>query len=150
MTIVNVNAGGHLTQMDEDVWLEVFKYGLSIKTGLDGYLCVILSNGPLRGKHLSRYILGILDSPEWIADHIDRNSLNNTRTNLRKVDNVISGRNRNGWGEIKYRGVSKNGKNYAAVIQVDGKKKHLGTYPSAELAFAARLRAETLYWSETE
>ncbi len=147
---ITLCAGDRNTVIDRDIWIKIALWNLSVKRDNKGYECVIFSNGPHKGKALARFILGILDSPEWIADHEDRDPFNNLKANLRKVNATESVRNRNSWGEIAYRGVSKNGTGYAATITVNYKKIHLGTFSTAELAFAARLKAETKYWSETK
>jgi len=62
------------------------------------------------GKHvmiyMHRLILGLKTGDGKITDHINRNSLNNRRRNLRIVSASDSNRNRKGYGKSKQRGVS--------------------------------------------
>ena len=150
MSEVTMLAAGKAVKIDLDVYLKICTYGLSIRTAKCGYKGVIFSSGPHRHESLARYILGLSKGDNKIADHIDRNTFNNLKSNLRIVNATESVRNRSNWGTSNYRGVYKNGKNWASSIMVQGKKIFLGTFLTQELAFTARLQAEKKYWSETE
>lgn len=72
-------------------------------------------------------------------DHRDRNGLNNAWSNLREATRSQNGANcglqsNNTSG---YKGVSKSSGRWAAIIQVNGKRKHLGTFETPEEAFEA-------------
>lgn len=150
MTTIKVPAGYTITEIDLDIYLQLCPASLSIRSGKSDYEAVVIASGPYRGKILSRYILGILDDPTKKADHIDRNTFNNTRSNLRIVDDSLSMRNRGTWGASKYKGVHKAGRSWASCIMIRGVKIFLGTFPTEELAAKARKEAELKYWSETE
>ncbi len=81
-----------------------------------------------------------------VVDHLDRNTLDNRRANLRvctqshNIGNARADRRNNKTG---FKGVSwrpDKGK-YAAQIKVARKTKHLGYFPTAELASAAYQQA---------
>lgn len=144
--MMKVLAGTELIEIDKEDYNKICQWSLSIRVSDGGsYKTVIFSSGPYRHKVLARYLLGILDNSSLKADHIDRNPLNNTRQNLRSVDDSQSMLNRKNWGVSKYVGVYKNGRFWAASIWHEGKKVYLGTHPTQELAWQARLAAETKY-----
>lgn len=75
-------------------------------------------------------------------DHIDGNSLNNTRRNLRVCTRTENTRNsrRKSCNTSGYKGVkrSQNGKRWCAFIRVgDGKRLYLGTFDTPEQAHEA-------------
>jgi len=92
--------------------------------------------------YLHRLIMGCADKPRSVfVDHIDRNGLNNYRTNLRMTDN--SGNNANTPKRLSakhtssYKGVSWIGSHnksnpWVARIALSGKEKHLGCYRTQE------------------
>lgn len=85
-------------------------------------------------------------------DHIDRNPLNNQKSNLRKATAVENTRNRN-----KQRnntsgiiGVcwAKGRNKWQATVKVDKKNKHLGYFEDFTEAVKARLKGEKKYYGE--
>lgn len=84
-----------------------------------------------------------------VVDHINRDQLDNRRSNLRAATQM-----ENIWNapckpeRSGYRGVRKQGQRWIAQISIDGSKQYLGTFDSAELAAKAyddaalRLRGE--------
>lgn len=89
----------------------------------------------LIGMH--RMILGF---PNTEVDHIDGNTLNNQRANLRKASKNQNQHNRvkNSNGSSRFKGVSwdKTGK-WRAQIRIDGIRRHLGTFADEESAAKA-------------
>lgn len=85
-----------------------------------------------------------------VIDHIDRNTYNNQKSNLRLLEHhwnlMNSGPHRD--NVTGYKGVSKEPKTgmYYARIIVHGHKYHLGTFYSAELAAKAYNRAAIKYF----
>jgi len=83
------------------------------------------------------------------VDHINGNSLDNRRYNLRLVDNSANIRN----GKIRtnnasgYSGVSKKRNKWIARIKVKYRSINLGTFNSYQDAVIARMEAEKKYWS---
>lgn len=101
-----------------------------------------------RGILLHRVILDFPEAP-YVIDHLDRNILNNLRSNLRIVApwiNQVNSRNR--FYNNHYRGVTfhKKAKKYYASIQLHNKRKHLGTFTTeVEAAKAYNRKAKELF-----
>lgn len=91
-------------------------------------------------QYLQRVITGA--KPGWVVDHLNGDSLDNRRNNLRvcgfdkNAQNCSYDRRMNG-----FRGVSKHGRRFRARIQYQGVTKHLGGYASALEAAEAYDRA---------
>lgn len=97
---------------------------------------------------LHRELLGLPRvSDGRLGDHIDRDSLNCRRHNLRVVTRFENAQNKTKWqrSASDHRGVTarRNGK-WVARVHVDGRTQHLGTFPTeieaAMVARKARLR----------
>lgn len=87
---------------------------------------------------MSRFILGVND-PSIIVDHINRNSLDNRKSNLRFCtmrENSYNSGARNG---RKYKGICKyrDGKRWVAKIGYDGNDYHIGIFNTPEEAALA-------------
>lgn len=84
-----------------------------------------------------------------IVDHINRNSLDNRRSNLRIATHIENCRNARLKSDNKsgIRGVhwAKHAKSWVAQIRINGKTKHLGCFLTIEEAAAARKEQEKLY-----
>jgi len=86
---------------------------------------------------LHRLLLGAPDG--MYIDHINRNPLDNRRSNLRVVtprENALNSRDRTGTSS-KYRGVSRRGSKWQVVIRVDGTLKFIGVYETEDEAASA-------------
>jgi hypothetical protein len=95
----------------------------------------------------------LLNAPEGIeVDHIDNNSLNNTRSNLRlatKSQNSASTRRFDTNGEVKKsRGVGFYRGKWTASIKVNGKSIYLGRFITEEAAKAAYDAAARQHFGE--
>lgn len=91
----------------------------------------------------------IMNAPKgMVVDHIDRNPLNNRRSNLRVVsiqENLRNQKRPN--NKTGYTGVAiAYGGKYSAQIKVNYKKIHLGIFNTIEEAYQARLKAEKKYY----
>lgn len=99
--------------------------------------------------YLHRYIIG---APKGaIVDHIDGDTMNNTRANLRIAthqQNMANSRRRR--HNSGYKGVQLrcDGKKWVARIQVDRKGHHLGSFPTPEAAARAYDEAAILHFGE--
>lgn len=90
-------------------------------------------------KHMSREILGVDD----FVDHINHNTLDNRKENLRVVTKSQNQMNSN------YKGVTKqNDGRYYAHIKINQKMINLGVYIFEEEALFARWYAEVLIFKE--
>ena len=85
-----------------------------------------------------------------VIDHIDGNPLNNKIENLRECtqsQNTMNSKlsKNNTSGRVGVRQIKKTG-NWVAIIMVNRKKIHIGTFPTFELACRAREKAEIKYF----
>lgn len=101
-------------------------------------------NGHHVHKSLHRMIMGVTD-PKVLVDHIDGNGLNCRRENLRVTDHTgnacnasLRSDNTSGYKGVGY---NKKARKWVATIQKDGKRKHVGTFATPELAAEAYARA---------
>lgn len=85
-----------------------------------------------------------------IVDHINRNKLDNRRSNLRIVtpsqNQMNKGHQKN--NKSGYVGVFRNGKSWSAQISVNRDQKYLGTYRDIKDAVRARNEAVREYFGE--
>lgn len=91
--------------------------------------------------------------PNGMIDHINRDKLDNSISNLRVVDNQTNQRNAkpNRRNKSGYRGVywHKDRKKWYASIRVDNKNQHLGCYGCFTAAMFARKISEKFYeWKD--
>jgi HNH endonuclease len=119
------------------------------KTGRSQYCRVVLSvyrDGRQRLYRAHRVVWLLMTGawPEGSIDHIDGDSANNRWTNLRlctqsqnMMNRPIQANNTSG-----YKGVSRHGSHWRAMIWANRKVTCLGTYPTKKEAHAARLEAE--------
>ena len=97
---------------------------------------------------LHREILGLVPGDGLCGDHIDRDTLNNRRSNLRAISQTGNTQNTSKRVGVtsRFRGVSwaKDRGKWRACIKLHGKMLHLGSFDSekeaAEVARNARLR----------
>lgn len=85
-----------------------------------------------------------------VVDHIDGDSLNNRRSNLRVTDQSGNCRNRKltAKNKLGYKGVCEVGGKFRASIFVNGKRIRLGQFESAEAAHDAYCEAAKHYYGE--
>lgn len=101
--------------------------------------------------YIHRQVMGIEPGNPFIVDHMDGNSLNNQKSNLRITTVSENTRNRlkapNRKSSSQYMGVSKKPSGaWVARIKHDGKNKHLGTFRTEDEAHRARLIFEKDHW----
>lgn len=91
-------------------------------------------------KYLALHRL-IADAPEnMFVDHIDHNTLNNCRDNLKICTNKENQHNR-----AKLEGIKKTKWGFQVQMKVNGKLKCFGTYKTYEKAKEIRIKAEQEY-----
>ena len=111
----------------------------------DGYRLVGINNKTYKYHRVVYYLHNegwdIRDSCRNNSiDHIDRDKLNNNIENLRVVTNQQNQWNTNSKGFAFHKATGK----YEARIMVDGKRKHLGYFTTAEAARDSYLEAKML------
>lgn len=101
---------------------------------------VAVRNEYVDGRHrmllLHRWLLGVTD-PRVKVDHANGDTLDDRRSNLRRATTQENNRNvRKARGASRFKGVSRNGRDWQAYIGLDGKPTYLGTYATEEEAGA--------------
>lgn len=114
----------------------------------NNYAVIIQGEG--RTVYLHRYIM---EAPKGsIVDHINGNTLDNRRSNLRIVDRKTNNRNCHAnRSKSGHRGVywSDQSKKWNAQIGVNRKSTSLGHYDSIKDALKARIEAEIKLWGSS-
>lgn len=89
----------------------------------------------------------ILGAPEgWIVDHINGNSLDNRKANLRLATPNQNAQNRRVRNRLGFRGVYPEGKKFRAYIQGNGRRVNLGIFTDpAEAARAYDAAARKMH-----
>ena len=109
------------------------------------------ANTIIKGKKvkLHRFIMDIVDVPEIVIDHINRDTLDNRKCNLRKCSKKENCRNRKGLDNSSsiYKGVSLNyNKKWKATIYCDCKNIYVGIFNTeVEAAIAYNNIAKSIY-----
>lgn len=119
----------------------------------------LLRNRKVAGKkvtvYLHRHLCGLLPGDKRQVDHIDGDTMNNSRSNLRVCSKHENARNRkvNCTSTTGIKGVTPNGKRFQARISLFGVRRHLGLFDTAEeagaayRAAAAKLHGEFACWT---
>ena len=145
--MMNIVVGSYIVQIDKEDWLKYLDQSFRVAKKPCGYLCVVFGRGKLVDKSLARVLMNPPD--HLLVDHIDGDTLNNQRNNLRLVTRAQNSMNSSG---TKIRdlpkGVTANGSGYSATIHVKGIKLHLGQHNSPEAASEAYKKAAKLYFKE--
>lgn len=124
-----------------------FVQGLSVCTKPSGYKTVVFSAGIHKTKYLCRVLM---DCPSHLeVDHIDGNTLNNCRNNLRIVTSQQNKFNTSlRKGCLLTKGVIRHGAGYKATITYNGKQHYLGIYKTSEQAAEAYRKAADKFFGE--
>lgn len=137
------HSGKYFAQVDDADYelLSKFKWTVSIHKNTcyaERY------SGKVKVK-MHRAILGIVGKREILADHRDRNGLNNQRSNLREATRSQNNTNIAVRGRSKYYGVSYANGMWRVRIVVDGSRKNVGTFANEIVAAKAYNAAAEQY-----
>lgn len=108
----------------------------------EGYAVRTLARGKV---YMHRQLLGIAPGDPIMADHRNRDRLDNRRANLRRATRAQQQQNLTSWGASRFRGVCRHadGERWRAEVRIGGKRYYLGAFDSeteaAEAADALRL-----------
>lgn len=96
-----------------------------------------VGNGKTVGIAMHRQVMGLKAGDGLQVDHINRDTLDNRRRNLRiaTASQQMCNQRLRPTNTTGFRGVSKIGNVYRATIKMNGVWKHLGCRPSAEQAY---------------
>lgn len=99
----------------------------------------VRQTGKMRGYLAHRMVLGLdaFDVDPQFVDHINGNTLDNRRSNLRVCSAAQNTQNRRGTSRYGFKGISPNGKRWQAKIASQGVVTCLGTYDTREEAARA-------------
>ena len=144
-TITQRNGTEHIVSVDDDDWDLVSKYTWCVRIQ-DGKVESVQTNVYGNGKHtvpkLHQLLMGPVPPGKDSIDHIDRNPLNNCRTNLRfatlSEQQVNQGMQRNNTSGVK--GVSWHTRDNKWRVEIDS--KYVGIYETFEKACEVRVQAE--------
>ena len=107
---------------------------VATKLDPDGYVTVRVFDRRVM-VHRLIYKMSTGDEPEQV-DHIDQQKQNNRISNLRAATHAENQANRAGWS-TGFKGVYASGQKFRAMISIDKKPTHIGTYDTEQLAARA-------------
>ena len=102
---------------------------------------ITLPNGKRTSEYMHRRILGLAYGDKRQADHIDHQTLDNRRSNVRIVTPSENQHNRRGKGY----GWNKRVNKFQAYIEINSVKQHLGSFDDPADARNAYLTAKRTY-----
>lgn len=137
---------GMYAKVDESDFKELSRFVWT--AGREGYAARAGRGSELKGNiAMHRQIMQTPDG--MVTDHINGDTLDNRRANLRVCTVAENNRNQTAWRPNRYKGVFyiPNGKRkWGARVGVDGRAKYLGAYASErEAALAYDTAARALY-----
>ena len=152
MALIRLTRGLEAIVDDEDFeWLSEFKW-YAIKPGKCVYAVRdVKLDGVRHCIYLHRLVMGLHKGDKTIVDHINMNSLDNRKENLRLATSQQNAGNMRKWrGKYKYKGVRYCNKanRWLASIVVNRKQIHLGTWMTEEQAARAYNEAAIDYRGE--
>lgn len=149
-----LTATGHCIKVSPCDYDQLIQYGWYINQHTDrednNY-----AEASIKGKRVKmhRLVLSLSDSTLFV-DHINGDTFDNRRENLRLATRQENGANRklhsnNRTGKTGISFDQRTGK-YMACIKINGKTIHLGRFTSFDAAISARKNAEVTYWGKEQ
>ena len=145
MRIINLTKGLSTKVDDADYeWLSKYKWYAHGSRNIFYAQRGISVQGKMKIVFMHREIM---QTPEGMqCDHINNDSLDNQKSNLRNCLYTQNAKNRKNQGKSIYHGVSIRKNDIVAQIQCDGKKEHIGCFKTEEdAAHAYDQRAKELF-----
>ena len=142
---MELNISGYVVLIDDEDWERVSRYKWRVQEDIKrGQLYVVRSYHENKKTHLlglHRFIMGCIEGDGRHVDHINHNTLDNRKCNLRVCSNKQNSFNRKETHNKStgYKGVwlrSDSGK-YRAMVRTDGKRYNCGNYDNLEDAIEA-------------
>lgn len=93
LTIYSRKFGGREVLIDDEDYELILKYHWLLSFEGKSVYAVGYVPGDSKQVRMHRLIMGVLDTPSIHIDHIDRNSLNNQKSNLRRATIAENSRN---------------------------------------------------------
>lgn len=143
---------GKFAIVDDEDYEELSKYKWQASSIRRNEICYatrkVIVNG--KRKEVKMHIVINRTPAGMDTDHINGNGLDNRKENLRTASpsqNAINiGKRKKSGTSSSYKGVGRNGKKWASVISLNGKKIYLGMYESEiEAARVYDAKAKELY-----
>ena len=148
---MEIRVDGCIVLIDEEDFNKLGKPRLAVYADGRGGVQNVRVLGQKKTVYLHKLIFGEVP-PGYVVDHINRNVLDNRKSNLRLA--TVAQNNRNN-DQRKYSTSGRKGVSWYSkldcwrvAISVDGKKKHLGYYATVEEAAEAYTEAALKLYGE--